>query len=105
MGLLLHPTRATRDLPRAGIHKGDRMFHLLSDRLGVDGEDELRLFVSHYGLQTEWVQYPHSYREHFDVHGAVAERMRLDGARVVTNHEIGRLLRAKRSHLVCGPTM
>lgn len=97
MPILLHPTRATRDLPHIGLRKGDRMYHVLSDLLGRAGSDELRTFVRGCGMRPEWVQYRGTYREHYDAHGALVDCLRLRGARVVGNHEVGALLRAKRA--------
>jgi SAM-dependent methyltransferase len=97
MAILLHPTRATRDLPYIGVRKGERMYHVLSDIIGPAGGRELRTFVRGCGLRPEWVQYPGTYREHFDAHAHVADCLLRRGARLVDNHEVGRLLRAKRA--------
>lgn len=97
--MVLHPTRATRDIPRIGIRRGDRMYHVLSDVLGPKGGQELRAFCAGCGIRAEWVQYPGTYREHFDVHGRVSECLLQRGARLVTNREVGTLLAAKRAWL------
>lgn len=96
MAILLHPTRATHDLPYIGVRKGERMYHVVSDLVGRAGSDELRTFVRGCGMRADWVQYRGSYREHFDAHGHLVECLRLRGARLVGNHELGRLLRTKR---------
>jgi len=96
MTILLHPMRATHDIPPAGIRRGDRMYHALSDLVGPDGARELRAEALAVGLRLAWIQYPHTYREHFDVHGGAIERFLARGARFATNREIGELLRAKR---------
>ena len=97
MAVLLHPMRATHDLARAGIRRGDRMYHVLSDIPGPEGGRELRTFVAQCGLRPEWVQFPGTYREHFDVHGRAVECLLQRGARLATNHDVGRLLAAKRA--------
>jgi len=97
MTILLHPMRATRDIPPAGIRRGDRMYHALSDLVGPDGERELRDEALACGLRLAWIQYPRTYREHFDVHGRTVDRFLARGARLATNREIGELLRAKRA--------
>jgi hypothetical protein len=96
MAILIHPTRATHDLPHIGLHKGDRMYHVLSDLAGPEGGAELRRFVAGCGMRPEWVQYPATYREHFDTHGRYADCLLHRGARLVGNREVGLLLRAKR---------
>lgn len=97
MAILLHPTRATHDIAHIGIRKGDRMYHVLSDITGPQGGMELRRFVAGCGMRAEWIQYPGTYREHFDTHGMFAECLMRRGARLVGNHEVGGLLRAKRA--------
>ncbi len=97
MTILLHPMRATRDILPAGIRRGDRMYHALSDLVGPEGARELRDEALAVGLRLAWIQYPGAYREHFDVHGRTVERLLERGARLATNREIGELLRAKRA--------
>jgi SAM-dependent methyltransferase len=96
MAILLHATRATHDIPHIGVCKGDRMYHVVSDLPGRQGSEELRTFVRGCGMRPEWVQYRGSYREHFDAHGPLVECLRVRGARLVSNHELGLLLRTKR---------
>lgn len=98
MSILIHPARATRDWLRAGVRKGDRMYHVVSDLLGAEGAMELRAFVRAYGLRPEWAQYPGSYREHFDARAEEGLSMVAGGARLITNREMGELLAAKRRH-------
>ncbi len=97
MAILIHPTRATHAVPHIGVRKGERMYHVLSDVPGAAGGHELRTFVRGCGMRAEWVQYPGTYREHFDAHAHLAECLMRRGARVVGNHEVGQLLRTKRS--------
>ncbi len=96
MAILLHPMRATRDLPRPGIRRGDRMYHLLSDLLGMEGTRELLDAARACGMPTRFIQYAGAYREHFDVHGPMVEILLARGARLATNREVGELLRLKR---------
>lgn len=102
MAVLIHPTRATRDLPYIAIRKGDRMYHVLSDQLGAAGTAELVAFVRQCGLRPEWIQDPGTYREHFDTHGIFADCIISHGARLVTNREVGLVLRAKRADYSSG---
>lgn len=99
MSIVLHPARATRDLPRLGVRKGDRMYHVVSDELGAGGGRELREVCAGCGLRPEWVQFPGTYREHFDVFSRGVECLLATGARLVTNRELGQILAAKREHL------
>jgi hypothetical protein len=103
MTVLIHPTRATHDVPHIGVRKGDRMYHVLSDVVGAAGGQELRAFVRGCGMRPAWVQYPGSYREHFDAHAHLADCLIRRGARLVTNREVGLLLRAKRAHAGAAP--
>jgi hypothetical protein len=97
MAIIIHPTRAPYAIPRIGVGKGDRMYHVLSDLHGAAGGVELREFVAQCGMRAEWVQYPGGYREHFDAHGPLAECLMRRGARLVGNREVAQLLRAKRT--------
>lgn len=99
MGILLHPMRATRDLPHPGIRRGDRMYHMLSDTLGGDGSRELLDAARACGMPTRFIQYPGTYREHFDIHGHMVDILMAGGAQMATNREIGELLRLKRATL------
>jgi hypothetical protein len=97
MALLVHPMLATRDLPRPGIRRGDRMYHLLSELHGVAGTEELLAGARSCGMPTRFIQYPGTYREHFDIHGPMKDILLAQGARLVTNREVALLLRAKRA--------
>lgn len=99
MAIMLHPMLATRDLLRPGIRRGDRMFHLLSDLHGAEGTQELLHAARACGVPTRFIQYPGTYREHFDIHGPMVDILLERGARLVTNREVGLLLRAKRTTL------
>jgi hypothetical protein len=97
MAILIHPMLATRDLPHPGIRRGDRMYHLLSDLPGAAGTEELLAAARACGMPTRFIQYPGSYREHFDIHGPMKDTLLAHGARLATNREVGLLLRAKRA--------
>ena len=97
MTILLHPMLATRDLPRPGIRRGDRMYHMLSDLPGKEGTEELLAAARACGMPTRFIQYPGTYREHFDIHGPMVDILLARGARLATNREIGLLLRFRRA--------
>jgi hypothetical protein len=97
MAILIHPTRATHAIMHIGVPKGGRMYHVLAETIGPTGGQELRAFVRGCGMRPEWVQYPDTYREHFDAHPDVADCLLRRGARLATNREVGLLLRAKRA--------
>ena len=100
MAIVLHAARATRDWLPAGVRRGDRMYHLLSDIAGREGSRELRAFAVPLGFRERWVQYPGSYREHFDVTARDAQTILARGdVRLLTNRELGALLAAKRAFL------
>lgn len=73
------------------------MYHMLSDIPGPEGGRELREFASQMGFRERWVQYPGGYREHFDVPERDAQAILARGARLISNHELGALLAAKRA--------
>jgi hypothetical protein len=97
MTILLHPMIATRDLPHPGIRRGDRMYHMLSDLPGAEGTAELLAAARACGMPTRFIQYPGTYREHFDIHGPMVDILLARGARMVTNREVGLLLRSRRA--------
>lgn len=97
MAIVVHAARATRNWWRAGVRRGDRMYHVLSDQLGPEGTEELVAFVTSCGLRAEWMQYPDTYREHYDAREDDGVRMLAAGARLVTNRELGTLLARKRA--------
>ena len=97
MAIVIHPSRATRHWHGPGVRRGERIYHVLSDLLGEEGSRELRAFAVRYGLRATWVQYAGTYREHHDVPERIGLRMLADGARQVTNRELGQLLAAKRA--------
>ena len=97
MTILLHPMLATRDLPRPGIRRGDRMYHMLSDLPGAEGTEELLAAARACGMPTRFIQYPDTYREHFDIHGPMVPILLARGAKMATTREIGLLLRARRA--------
>jgi hypothetical protein len=99
MAIVLHAARATHDWWGPGVRRGERMYHVLSDVIGPEGSRELRAFVQGCGLRPEWVQYPGTYREHFDAPPRVLECMLGRGARLVMNRELGTLLATKREAL------
>lgn len=100
MAILVHPARATRHWLRAGVRRGDRMYHVLSDLPGAEGTRELIEFVGRYGLRPEWIQYAGTYREHFDAREPEGLAMLRDGALPAANRDIGHLLAAKRASRV-----
>lgn len=97
MAIVIHPARATRDWLEVGVRRGDRMYHVLSDRIGVDGSAELHAFVAQLGIRGHWAQYPGTYREHFDAPGRALDGLLALGGALVTNRELGTLLAAKRA--------
>ena len=64
------------------------------------GGRELREFALPLGFRERWVQYPGSYREHFDLTERDAQAiLARGGARLLSNRELGALLAAKRAYL------
>lgn len=99
MAIVLHAARATRDWIPAGVRRGDRMYHMLSDIPGAEGARELRAFALSLGFRERWVQYAGGYREHFDVTERDAQVILASSdVRLVSNRELGALLAAKRAY-------
>jgi hypothetical protein len=96
MAILVHAARATRHWLPAGVRRGDRMYHVFSDLPGAEGTAELIAFVRRFRLRPQWIQYPGSYREHFDARADDGLAMLAAGARLATNREVGTLLAARK---------
>src|SRR5215472_16095730 len=99
MAIVVHAARATHNWWRAGVRRGDRMYHVLSEQPGAVGTEELVAFVTFLGLRAEWMQYPGTYREHYNARAEDGTRMIAAGAQLVTNRELGELLARKRAAL------
>jgi len=97
VAIVVHAARATHDWLRAGVGRGERIYHVLSDLDAAEGGRELREFIGQLGLQTRWVQYPGTYREHFDAPGRYGDILLAHGARLITTRALGELLKRKRS--------
>jgi hypothetical protein len=65
----------------------------------ADTSDELAAFAITLRLKPAWVQYPGTFREHYDVTESVRRRAIEHGAIPITMREAGRLFR-KRVALV-----
>ncbi len=97
MAIVMHAALATHDWLRAGVRRGERIYHILSDLDGAEGSRELRAFIDALGLPPRFVQYPGAYREHFDAPGRYSDTLLQHGARPVTTRELGALLKRKRA--------
>ncbi len=99
MAILLHAARATHTWLGPGVRRGDRIYHVLSDLEGEEGRRELVAFVAGYGMRPGWIQYPGTYREHYDAPEHIGLRMLAAGTRQATNREVGELLARKKRHM------
>jgi hypothetical protein len=97
VSIVIHAARATHDWLGPGVPRGGRIYHVLSDRDGADGSHELRDFAQRLGLPTRFVQFPGTYREHFDAPGRYGQTLLAHGAQLVTTRELGELLKRKRN--------
>jgi Protein of unknown function (DUF4031) len=97
MAVVIHAARATRDWYGVGVAKGERVYHVLSDQMGEGGQRELREFVAKLGIRARWAQYPGTYREHFDAPGRALDDLLRLGGRMISTHDLGALLAAKRA--------
>ena len=97
MAIVMHAALATHDWLRAGVRRGERIYHILSDLEGPNGARELRAFVEALGLPSRFVQYPGTYREHFDAPGRYQDDLLQHGAIPVSTRELGALLKKRRT--------
>src|SRR5689334_8297900 len=96
MAILVHAARATRHWVPAGVRRGGRMYHGVPELPSAEGTAALIAFVRRSGLRPQWIQYPGSYREHFDARADDGLAMLAAGARLATNREVGMLLAARK---------
>lgn len=61
----------------------------------ADSSDELAMFASQLGLNSEWLQYPGTFREHYDVTDSVRRKAIQLGAVPVTMRDLGKILRKR----------
>ena len=97
MAIVIHAARATRDWYGVGVRKGERVYHVLSNQMGEAGSHELREFVAQLGIRARWAQYPGTYREHFDAPGRALDDLLRLGGQMISTHDLGALLAAKRA--------
>ena len=65
----------------------------------ADSDGELFAMADCIGVSRRWVQYPGTYRCHFDISLAKRQLALRAGAIVITRRQLGRLLIARRSQL------
>lgn len=63
--------------------------------LMADSSEELAAFARSLSLKPDWVQYPGTFREHYDLTESVRRRAIEHGAIPITLREAGRLLRRR----------
>ena len=71
--------------------------HMISTLHGAEGTEELKAFAKRIGMRAEWIQYPGTYKEHFDVFGTRRPRAVVAGAKEVTRKEWVEVYRDKRA--------
>lgn len=77
----------------AGVRSNATWSHLFADTT----TELLAFAVDQLGLRAEWLQYPGTHREHFDVTLTVRARAIQKGAVEITYpHEVGALLTARK---------
>ncbi len=67
------------------------MCHMFADSSG-----ELLAMAERIGVQRKWLQYPGTYREHFDICLSKRAKAVALGAKEVTRLELGRIIMARR---------
>jgi hypothetical protein len=68
--------------------------------LTADTHDELAEFARVIGLRQSWIQYPGTYREHFDLTEGMRQRALRNGAIPITLRESVELRKGKREKLL-----
>ena len=66
--------------------------------LTADTERELNEFASRIGLKPEWIQYPGTYKFHYDVNATKRVAAIRAGAKRITYFEFGRMIAARNSN-------
>ena len=88
------------DHPRTCFHRRRRRqtAHLMSDIVGWNGTGELVQFARALGLKDEWIQFPGTEKEHYDLFDGAIKRAREAGATEVSSVElIKRVVQPKRA--------
>ncbi len=63
----------------------------------ADSHEELMLMASQIGVDSKWIQYPGTYREHFDICKSKRALAISAGAQEITGRELALKLREKRT--------
>jgi len=67
------------------------MCHMIADTTA-----ELLVMADKIGMKREWLQAPGTTKEHFDLSLAKRRQALLAGAKAITRHEMGEILKARR---------
>ena len=67
--------------------------------LTADSPDELLEFALKLGLRRSWIQYPGTWKEHFDLTEGMRQRALKNGAVAITLQEAGALFKERREKL------
>lgn len=79
---------------------------MLMSHMVADTSAELYVMAEMIGLRYQWIQFPGTCREHFDVSQTKRDAAVARGAQLVTQREIAQIRRAKcvAERLLKGPT-
>lgn len=75
---------------KRGMHTY-KMSHMIADTT-----EELKDMASKIGVDKKWLQYPGTYKEHFDITMAARERALRLGARSISMRQCGMMIRNRR---------
>lgn len=67
------------------------MCHMIADTT-----EELLEMADKIGVQRKWIQYPGTYREHFDIAKGKKALALMNGAKLITWTEYGRMVHARK---------
>ena len=76
-------------------YRGMKMCHMLADN-----SDELLSFSKILGLKKAWMQYPNTYKEHFDICEKYRVKAITHGAIVIDRRKMAMILRRKKESLL-----
>jgi hypothetical protein len=69
------------------------MCHMIADTT-----EELLEMADKIGVQRKWIQYPGTFREHFDIAKDKKRKALLYGAKLITWTEYGRMVNARKEN-------
>ena len=67
----------------------------------ADSQEELLNMARKIGLNIRWLQYPNTYKEHFDISLGYKAKALAHGAKEISRKELGAFLKSRKSSSPC----